>query len=340
MMNLRFALLGSGLIVRDYHLQALLKIPGVEVTAAANHRRESLDVMASGSNIPKTTTRFEDIAADPDVDAVVIGVANCMNARLARMMLESGKHVLCEKPMAVTVSEAESMIEAADRAGRKLMIAHVWRSDAEMNWLRGNVLSGRLGQPCRARIHGVSKNWGPEPGSWRADKAQSGGGPVADVAIHGIDALHFVFGDGIRPRRVFATTANHYHKFTVEDTATIMVEYDNGMTCVTDAGWYSRTINSPHGALEISGTGGYARMLPAEVHAEVNGEWTVETPASPRPEHIYFEMYVEQMQNFVDCIVNDTEPVCTGRQAITGIQVMEAAYRSATTGECVNLMTG
>jgi predicted dehydrogenase len=334
-MNLRFGLLGSGLIVRDYHLQALLKIPGAEVVAAANHRPDSLQAMAAAYNIPKTSTNFEDIASDPDIDAVVIGVANCLNAELTRMMLGSGKHVLCEKPMAVTVRDAESMIDAAERAGRKLMIAHVWRSDAEMNWLREHVMSGRLGKPCRARIHGVAQNWGPEPGTWRTDKKQAGGGPVADVAIHGIDALHFVFGDDIQPQKVFATTANHYHDFSVEDTATIMVEYDNGMTCVSDVGWYSRTINSPHGALEIFGTDGYARMLPAEVYSEVDGEWTVETPDTPRAEHIFSQMYVDQMQNFIDCIVHDTEPVCSGRQALNGIRVMEAAYRSAGEGECV-----
>ena len=336
--KLRFGLVGTGVIVRDYHLQALLRNPRAEVAAAANLvDPKSLEDMTSRFKIPRKYTDFDDLARDPDVDAVVIGVANYLNAPVSIKLLQAGKHVLCEKPMALSVKEAEAMVEAASASGRKLMIAHVWRSDEEMHWLRDVVRSGRLGKVFKAKIHAIPQGWGPEPGTWRTQKKLSGGGAMADIAIHGIDALHFVFGDTLKPTRVYATMGNHFRDLEVEDTAAALVDYDNGMTVQIDAGYYCKTINSPHGAIELFGTEGYARMLQTEVHGTVDGRWGVWRPETPRREHISPVMYEWQMDNFIDCIVNDTQPICDATQAITGIRVVEAAYQSAQKGEAVTI---
>ena len=137
MNRVRIGVLGTGIIMRDFHLLTLRNHPKAEVVAAGNLHAESLRRLAGDFNIPKTYTDFEEMARDSSIDAVVIGLPNYLHAPATVQMLEAGKHVLCEKPMAMSVAEGEGMVEAAHRTGRRLMIAHMWRFDRGVLWLRG-----------------------------------------------------------------------------------------------------------------------------------------------------------------------------------------------------------
>ena len=190
---MRFAVLGTGNIIREFHLPALIQNTRAHVVAAANLHPVSLEALAKSFRITKTYTNFDLLAEDSNIDAVVIGLPNYLNAPVTIKMLRAGKHVLCEKPMARTVAEAEAMVEAAGRSGKKLMIAHVWRSNEEMSWLRGIINSGKLGRIFKCKAHAVPAGWGPPPGNWRILAELSGGGAFADVGIHSVDTLSFLF---------------------------------------------------------------------------------------------------------------------------------------------------
>jgi UDP-N-acetylglucosamine 3-dehydrogenase len=123
--RLRIGALGTGIIIRDFHVLALQNHPKAEVVAAGNLHRDSLQQLANQFDIPKTYTSFEGMAADPNIDAVIIGLPNYLHAPATMQMLGAGKHVLCEKPMAMSVAEGQQMITAERRTGRKLMIAHM-----------------------------------------------------------------------------------------------------------------------------------------------------------------------------------------------------------------------
>ena len=144
--KVRVGILGTGIIIRDFHLPILKNHPQAEVVAAANLHPESLRQLAQEHGIPRAYPSLEAMAGDPEVDAVVIGLPNYLHAPVTIQMLEAGKHVLCEKPMALTVAEGQEMIAASRRTGRKLMIAHMWRFDREILWLRELVASGTLGK--------------------------------------------------------------------------------------------------------------------------------------------------------------------------------------------------
>ena len=336
--KLRIGILGTGAIVREFHLPVLLENPRVKVTAVGNLHQASLTELAKGFGIKKTYTNFHLMAKDLDVDAVVIALPNYLHASVAIEMLQNGKHVLCEKPMAMTFEEAQAMVESAEYSNRKLMIAHVWRSDREIRWLREVVNSGTLGSIFKVNAHSVLAGGGPSPTSWFVDPELAGGGALADIGIHTIDTISFLFNDTLRPETVWAQTGNHFGQANVEDTATALIKYDNGMVATIEAGWHHVYSNNPHGALEVFGNNGYGRVFPSEMYSKVEGAWGWYRPSTiQKKQHIDREMYAAQTDHFLDCILNDQKPICDGRQGMRAMAVLEAAYRSARIGASVSI---
>ena len=333
--KVRIGVLGTGIIIRDFHMLALQNHPKAEVVATGNLHAESLAQLARRFGIHKTYTDFQAMADDPDIDAVVIGLPNYLHAPVTVQMLEAGKHVLCEKPMATTVAEAEQMVEAARRTGRKLMIAHMWRFDREILWLRNLVASGKLGKVFKVKSHAIWLYEGPPPDRWFVQRKYAGGGALADMGIHSIDTLRYVLG-GARPTKVFATTGTVFQEIELEDTATLILEFEGGIVGLIEAGWYHLYADGLEGYTQVYGTEGYARALPSELHTHVAGVWSVTQPKMPlRKQQCDMPMYQAQMDYFLDCILEDKEPSPGGGDGLWAMRVLEAAYRSAETGEAV-----
>jgi len=333
--KVRIGVLGSGVIIRDFHMLTLQNNPKAEVVAAGNLHADSLEQLAKSFNIPRTYTDLGEMAADPDIDAVVIGLPNYMHTSVTIQMLEAGKHVLCEKPMAITVAEGEQMIAAAQRTGRRLMIAHMWRFDREILWLRELVASGQLGKVFKVKSHAIWLYEGPRPHSWFVQPELAGGGALADMGIHSLDTLRFVLG-GARPTKVFANVGTHFQDIELEDTATVLLEFEGGIAGLIEAGWYHLYADGLEGYTQVYGTRGYARALPSEFHSHVGGVWSVTYPKMPkRQQQCDMPMYQAQMDYFLDCVLNDREPSPGGIDGLWAMRMLEAAYRSATIGQAV-----
>jgi predicted dehydrogenase len=335
MNKLRIGVLGTGIINRDYHLLTLQNHPLAEVTAAGNLHPESLQRLAADFNIPKTYTDFTELAADPDVDVVINGLPNYLHAPVSIQMLEAGKHVLCEKPMAMSVAEGEQMVAAAQASGRKLMIAHMWRFDREILWLRDLVVSGKLGKIFKAKSHAIWLYEGPPPEAWFVKPEFAGGGALADMGVHSLDTLRFVLGD-VRPTKVFANVGTHLADIALDDTATLLLEFEGGIAALVEAGWYHLYADGLEGYTQVYGTKGYARALPSELHTNVEGVLSVIQPQMPkRKVHTDLPMYQAQMDYFLDCILNDKEPTPGGTDGLWTMRMLEAAYHSAESGQAV-----
>jgi predicted dehydrogenase len=327
----RIGILGTGAIVREFHLPALLANPRVKVVALGNLRAESLRRLQTKWGIERVYTDFEPMARDPALDAVIIALPNYLHAPVTLAMLRGGKHVLCEKPMAMNLAEANEMIAAAESAQRVLMIGHVWRFDADVRRLRDILRSGKLGVVTRAKGHSIVSQRGPAEGSWFLRPELSGGGALADVGVHTIDTISFLLGDRLNPVRVSAKIENRTSGLAVEDRAHVIVEYDNGLVAEFEAGWFHPPVENPHGAVELFGTEGEARTLPLHWRRYDQAEGT-EWPEPLRDEHIHMPMYVTQIDHFLDCILHGKEPESSGRTAARAMVVLDAAYRSAREG--------
>ena len=336
--KVRIGLLGTGVIIRDYHWPVLHENEGAEVVAIGNLHGDSLQTLAKDLGIRGTYTDLELMSRDAEIDAVVIGLPNYLHAPVTIQMLRGGKDVLCEKPMAMSVEEARSMVAAADATGRKLMIAHMWRFDREIRWLRDVIDSGVLGTVFKVKAQSVWLADGPEDSSWFAQPEYAGGGALADMGIHPIDTVSYLFHDALHPTKVFAQVGTYHRRIDVEDTANVTIEYDNGMAAIIEAGWYHNFADGPEGAVQVFGTKGYARTFPTELRCEIGGAFGAYRPSMPpRKQQCDLPMYAAQMEHFIACVLGDERPAPDGRQGLVSMEVLEAAYRSARSGEAVSL---
>lgn len=176
--------------------------------------------------------------ADPAVDAVYLATPVALHAPQSVAALNASKHVLCEKPMALRYDEAKLMAAAARNAGKLLGIAYYRRTYPKVHRAIELVRQGAIGKPVLAEIncHDWFQN---EDGfrAWLLDPAMAGGGPLYDIASHRIDLLNFVFG---KPVRVTGQRSNTVHGYAVEDSATVLIEYESGVRGIVDVRWHSR----------------------------------------------------------------------------------------------------
>jgi predicted dehydrogenase len=310
--RLRIALLGTGWIM-DFHARAVLEHPGAELVAAANWREPSLRRLAGRYGIARTTTDWRALAADPGVDAAVVGTPNALHAPQAVAFLEGGKHVLVEKPMARTVAEADAMVAAARGSGAFLMVAHCWRFHPDVRALRARVEAGELGEIVKTRSYGGHAGWGPS--GWFTDPELAGGGALVDMGVHAIDTTRYLVGDP-EPVRVCAAVGTRYGASAVDDDAVLLLTWDNGVSSVVEAGWWQPRLAGLEADTELYGTGGYARV------------WDMTEPP-PGYEHCTQPMYSAQLAEFVEGVAAGRQPRPSGEDGRVVVRVVEQAYASA-----------
>jgi predicted dehydrogenase len=314
-MPLRVALVGAGWIM-DYHARAVIEHPGAELVAASNWREPSLAKLAGRHGIPRTTTDWRELAADPAVDAAVIGTPNALHAPQAVAFLEAGKHVLVEKPMARNLGEADAMLAAAGRSGARLMVAHCWRFHDDVLALRARVAAGELGEVVKTRGYGVHAGWGPS--GWFTDPELAGGGALVDMGVHAIDTTRFLLGDPL-PSRVLATVATRYGDYAVDDEAIVLVSWSNGTNSIVESGWWQPHLGGLEADTEVYGTAGYARV------------WD-RTELPEGYQHCSQPMYSAQMAEFVEALSAGRQPRPSGEDGRVVLEVVERAYAAAREG--------
>ena len=309
---MRVALIGTGWIMK-FHARAVLEHPGATLVAAANWREESLARLAEEFGIPRTTTQWEDLAADPEVEAVVVGTPNALHAPQAVACLRAGKHVLVEKPMATSVAEADEMISASRDSGACLMVAHCWRFHDDVRALRDRVAAGEFGDVVKTRGYGVHAGWGPS--GWFTDPALAGGGALLDMGVHAIDTARFLLGDPL-PRAVCAVVDRRYGNYEVDDDGVLLIRWENGTNSIVESGWWQPHLAGLEADTEIYGTRGYDRI------------WHF-TEGPPGYEHCSQSMYSAQMAAFLDGVAAGTPPRPNGEDGRVVMQIVEDAYRSS-----------
>jgi predicted dehydrogenase len=308
---MKVALFGCGWI-QDFHARAVVAC-GHEVAVVANHQEETARAFADRHGIADVTTDWEAVAADGAIDAVVIGTPNALHAPQSIASLDAGKHVLVEKPMAVSVAECDAMIATARGSGASLMVAHCWRFHPGVLTMHGRIAAGELGEIVKTRGYGVHAGWGPS--GWFVDRALAGGGALVDMGVHAIDTARFLLGDP-SPERVCAAIGTRYGDYDVDDDGILLISWSQGTNSVVESGWWQPHTEGLEAETEVYGTGGYARIFPREEPSEDY-------------EHCTQPMYTAQMREFLGAIEGGRQPMPSGEDGRVVIEIVEAAYASA-----------
>lgn len=333
-MTLRIAFAGTGYI-NKVHAQAAQNL-GLELAAIVNHKADSMTEFGKRFGITRQYETVEAMLRDGNVDALVVSTPNYLHAPQTIATLKAGVPVMVEKPMAMNVDEAKQMNEAAEKSGVTLMVAHCWRFDPDVLWLKEQ--SAKLGKIIRTKGIGVHTHWGPS--GWFTQKKFAGGGAMADMGIHALDTARFLLGDP-KPISVYAKIGTYYKDFDVDDTGVIIVEWDNGATSYIESGWWQPHADGPEAATQLYGTQGFGQLFPTKLVMPNAREQKLDEIDSgfkfPRDEHCPQSLYDEQLKYFVECIEKKQTPIPGGLEGLMNMKVVDAAYESSRTGKVIEI---
>jgi predicted dehydrogenase len=262
----------------------------------------------------KAWSNLDEALADPAVDAVYVGTPVFLHAPQTIQALRAGKHVLCEKPMAMNEAEARSMVSAAEQRGKTLGVAYYRRCYPKVLRAKQLLEAGAIGKPVFAEL--TNHMWfdGTGERNWLFDPAKAGGGPLLDIASHRIDVLNFLFG---KPIRVSGQLSNAVHHYAVEDNATVMIDYESGVRGVVDVRWHSKIKRDE---CRIRGTEGEMEMSPLNDPDLVYPGGRESLPVHPN-------VHLPLIANFIDAVEGKAPLLASGGSSYFTDWITEKARR-------------
>jgi 1,5-anhydro-D-fructose reductase (1,5-anhydro-D-mannitol-forming) len=266
---------------------------------------------------------LDEALSDPAVNAVYIAIPVFLHAPQTDQSLRAGKHVLCEKPMAMNESESRSMIKAAEETGRTLGVAYYRRTYPKLQRAKQLIAGGAIGKPVIAEL--TSHGWLDEKQSdrnWLIDPAKAGGGPLYDIASHRIDVLNFLFG---QPLRATGYLSNAVHHYAVEDNATVMIDYAGGVRGVVDVRWHSKVKRDE---CHIRGTDGEMELSPLNEAELIYPGGRENLPPNPN-------LHYPMIENFVEAVLGKASLLASGASSYWTDWVIEQVRRKNSSDERV-----
>ncbi|HIC90112.1 MAG TPA: Gfo/Idh/MocA family oxidoreductase, partial [Anaerolineae bacterium] len=347
--RLRVGIIGCG--AGRLHAACYHQLPNVEIVALSGLESDRCQQIAAQFNIPERYGDYHDLLRHADVEAVSIVLPNWLHAPATIAALQSGRHVLVEKPLACTVAEGEAMVQAAAEADSKLMICFNYRFRGDSQAVKQYVDSGGLGHIYYAKASWLRQAGIPGGRSWFTNREKSGGGPLIDLGVHILDLTLYFMG---HPRPVAVTGATYaefgprgkgskgdirFHaeedRYDVEDLALAFIRFDTGATLSLETSWASFTSHEDDYSIHLFGSEGgaelnvpcYSQVDTVRFFAEINGSFI-----TIKPEYAERRGHLEAIKAFVQAIIDDTSVPVPGEQGLVVLRLVDAIYRSAESG--------
>ena len=332
--GLRIGVLGTGAIAQIVHLPVLSELPGASVTAVCDRDYAKAKAIAARMDIRKVYERDEDLFASEEVDAVIICSPSHLHEPQAIAALETGKHVLVERPLALDAKGAEAVVKAAEKADRVLMVALNNRYRPDALGVKAFAANGELGDVFSIKGAWYNRKVRPKRLTWRHHRGTAGGGAFMDLGVQVLDLCLWMV-DYPQVDRVCA----HLHpgeNMEVEDAASVLLRLANGGTVTVEVTWSLFGERDRH-AVRILGTGGSASLQPIKVFKEVEHAILDVTPSLPQGrENAYTASYREELRQFVAAATRGAHQA-PPREQIQLMRIVEAVYESAEKGKEVRL---
>lgn len=349
-------IIGCGGIANGKHMPSLKKLDNVKMVAFCDIVKERAEKAAKEFGVPdaKVYTDYHEMLKDSEIDVIHVCTPNKSHAPITIASLEAGKHVMCEKPMAKTAADAQAMLDAAKRTGKKLTIGYQNRSTESNLYAKAACQRGDLGEIYFAKAHAIRRRAVPTWGVFLNEEEQ-GGGPLIDIGTHALDLTLWMM-DNYKPKMVVGTTYRKLgdqkdtgnawgdwdpKQFTVEDSAFGFIVMENGATIVLESSWALNTLDVGEACTTLCGdkagltTKGGLKFNKADL-----GKLTETTPAIGAAGVAFFsgteiDPALYDQQQWYNAIENDTDPLVLPEQALVVSQILEAIYESAKTGKPV-----
>jgi len=315
----RWGLIGAGDIVRKRVGEALRSGRGCELVAVSRANASLVDAFAREVGARRSYAHWRDLVQDDEVDAVYVATPVYLHAEQTIAAAEAGKHVLCEKPMAMSVAECDRMIDACRSANVRLGIAYYRHFYPVVIRIKQLIASGAIGEPVFAQAI-ASEPFDPRPGApryWLVQQSQSGGGPMADFGCHRIEVLLHLLGPVASVAGVVTRAALERE---VEDTAAALLQFETGACAMVAA---TNAAATRLDTLEIHGTRGTIRatsLNSGDLVLVVDGKELVEShpPAA--------NVHVPLVEDFVDAVQHGRDPAVDGRAGRAVAVIQDGIY--------------
>ena len=346
--TLRFGIVGCGRIA-PRHVQGLLQVPGAQIVATADIRESRAAHMAEevskehallGRTRVEPYTEYRRLLERSDIDVVNICTPSGLHPQMSIEAMEAGKHVICEKPMALSVADADRMIEASRRTGKRLCIVLQNRYNAPMRDLRRVVDEGSLG---RLYLGSATVRWyRPQEyyeDDWHGTHAMDGGA-LMNQSIHHIDALQWIMGD---VESLFASTATLAHQMEAEDVGVATLRFRSGALGVVEGStltWPqnlegSVAIFGEKGSVKVGGTA-LNRKVMWKIDGQLQHEREVLSHDEVDPPSVYGQSHKQVFQEMVAALHQDRDHEMNGPQARKSVAIVAAMYESSRTGRQIH----
>lgn len=335
--------MGSG-FAAELHAEAYRDVPNAEIVAVASPSPGKAQSFAKKHGIARSYTDYQALLKMPEVEVLDICVPNYLHSRICMEAAEDGKHVIVEKPLATTLGEADDMIKACRKAGIKLMYGENVCFAPKYVRAKQLVDEGALGRVYLVKQS--EKHFGPHS-DWFWDVERSGGGVLLDMGCHGIEFARWILGKQ-RPKSVWAHCATFVHSKSTrgDDNSLCLVEFESGAVALIEVSWARR--GGMDDRAEIYGSEGvtYADLLHGialETYSEPGYGYAVEKAPSTKGwtftvyDEVWNYGFPHELRHFMDCVLNDEEPMEKGEDGRTVLEVICAAYESARLGQRVSL---
>jgi predicted dehydrogenase len=344
--TLRVGVIGVGMGAG--HVGGFRQHERAEVVALADIDEKRLKKANEDLKVPNLYTSAEKMIAEEKLDIVAVATPNKFHKPLTIAALESGAHVLCEKPMAMNAVEAQEMLDAAEKAGKRIMINFSYRFINRAQCMKKQVDAGILGDVYFGQTLWHRRRGIPGFGGWFGQKALSGGGPLIDLGVHRLDLALWLMGYP-KPVWVMGSAYNHIatrlakeqgKEYDCEDLAAGMIKFDNGATLEVEASWAANIEERERMETRLMGTEGGVIFRNLE---EGYGKWEMKFFVERDGQQFDLEPHEpinggeSAMCHFVDCIVNDKQHIATGEEGKIVMQILDAIYASAEKGEPVKI---
>jgi len=323
-MDLRWGLVGLGQVAEDYLAQAFAACRNGRLVACAGRTLERAEQFATAHGVDRAYPSYVELFRDPGVDAVFVAAPNHLHHAIVLAAANAGKHVLCEKPMALTTGEAEEMIAACRASGVTLRIGFQGRFHPSLAAAREIVRAGSLGEIREASVQRYVRI---KILKWRNNLAEAGAGVLNDVAVHGIDFLQWILEDSIA--RVFAIARPPRSSGHTDDFVALTMEFVGGGVATLRC---SRLLAYGANDVQIFGTRGMLVTSSLLRAAEKYPLVVTTEKGTERREFPAGDLYLAEIEAFADAVDGQATPACTGEEGLYLVRVSEAVVRSLETG--------